>query len=105
MIFLNHGPSAYESNLQNIVTLSSAEAEFVVLSDVTCEVKYLRELSRGLCYEATLLYEDNRAEILVAHNECSASGRMHHVNVKYRFVAEAVQNQSSKVVRKRRKWK
>jgi hypothetical protein len=50
VIFLNHGPIAYKSRLQNIVTLSGAEAEFVALSDVTCEVKYLRELSRGLGY-------------------------------------------------------
>lgn len=67
VVFPNHGPISYKSKLQNIVTSSGAEAEFVALSDVTCEVKYLRELSRGLGYpqrEATLLYEDNRAAIL-----------------------------------------
>jgi hypothetical protein len=100
VIFLNHGPISYKSKLQNIVTLSSAEAEFVALSDVTCEVKYLRELSRGLGYpqrEATLVFEDNRAAILVAQNECSASGRMRHVDVKFRFVAEAVKNKEIRV--------
>jgi hypothetical protein len=100
VIFLNHGPISYKSKLQNIVTLSSAEAEFVALSDVTCEVKYLRELSRGLGYpqrEATLVFEDNRAAILVAQNECSASGRMRHVDVKFRFVVEAVKNKEIRV--------
>ncbi len=35
VIFLNHGPISYKSKLQNIVILSSAEAEFMTLSDVT----------------------------------------------------------------------
>ena len=51
VIFMNHGVISYKSKLQNIVTLASAESEFVTLSDVTCEVKYFRELSRrGLGY-------------------------------------------------------
>ena len=50
VVFMNHGVISYKSKLQNIVTLSNVESEFVVLSDVTCEVKYLRELSRGLGY-------------------------------------------------------
>jgi hypothetical protein len=97
---MNHGVVSYKSKLQNIVTLSSAESEFVALSDVTCEVKYLRELSRGLGYpqrDATLVFEDNRAAILVAQNECSASGRMRHVDVKFRFVMEAVKNKEIRV--------
>jgi hypothetical protein len=51
VIFMNHGVISYKSKLQHIVTLSSAESKFVALSDVTCEVKYFRELSRrGLGY-------------------------------------------------------
>ena len=100
VLFMNHGVVSYKSKLQNIVTLSSAESEFVALSDVTCEIKYLRELSRGLGYpqrEATLVFEDNRAAILVAQSECSASGRMRHVDVKFRFVMEAVKNKEIRV--------
>jgi hypothetical protein len=103
VIFMNHGVVSYKSKLQNIVTLSSAESEFVALSDVTCytcEVKYLRELSRGLGHphrDATLVFEDNRAVILVAQNECSTSGRMRHVDVKFRFVMETVKNKEIRV--------
>jgi hypothetical protein len=100
VVFMNHGVVSYKSKLQNIVTLSSAESEFVALSDVTCEVRYLRELCRGLGYpqrDATLVFEDNRAAILVAQNECSASGRMRHVDVKFRFVMEAVKNKEIRV--------
>ena len=77
------------------MTLSSAEAEYVALADFICEVKYLRELARGLGFgqtEPTLIYEDNRAAILTAEAECSAGGRLRHVDIKYRFTTEAIRN-------------
>ncbi len=78
-MFMNHVVVSYKSKLKNIVTLSSVESEVVTISDVTCEVKYLRELSRGLCYpqrDGTLVFEDNRTAILVTQNECITIGRM-----------------------------
>ncbi len=36
--FLNHGILSWKSKLQSIVTLSSAESEYVTLYDLTCEV-------------------------------------------------------------------
>jgi hypothetical protein len=60
----------------------------------------LRELARGLGFaqaEPTLIYEDNRAEIMVAEAECSAGGRLKHVDVKYRFATEAVRNREVRV--------
>ncbi len=84
--FNNHGLISWHSKLQSLVTLSSSEAEYVSLADMICEVKYLRELTRGLRFgqtESTLIYEDNRAAILTAEAECSAGGRLKHVDVKY----------------------
>ena len=98
--FNNHGLVSWRSKLQAIVTLSSAEAEYVALADMICEVKYLRELARGLGFtqtEPTLIYEDNRAAIMVAEAECSAGGRLKHVDVKFRFATEAVRNKEVRV--------
>jgi hypothetical protein len=98
--FNNHGLISWRSKLQSLVTLSSAEAEYVALADMICEVKYLRELARGLGFgqtEPTLIYEDNRAAILTAEAECSAGGRLKHVDVKYRFATEAVRNREVRV--------
>jgi hypothetical protein len=70
------------------------------LADMICEVKYLRELAHGLGFaqaEPTLIYEDNPAEIMVAEAECSAGGRLKHVDVKYRFATEAVRNREVRV--------
>ncbi len=47
--------------------------------------------------EPTLIYEDNRAAIMVAEAECSAGGRLKHVDVKFRFATEAVRNKEVRV--------
>ena len=48
--FLNHGliRSSWKCKLKSIVTLSSAESEYIALCDLTCEVRYLRQLAKGL---------------------------------------------------------
>ena len=75
------------------MVLSSAESEYVALSDLTCEVRYLRQLAKGLGFEQkepTLCFEDNKAAIMTAENECIASGRMKHVDVKFCRVQESI---------------
>jgi hypothetical protein len=66
------------------VTLSSEETEYVELSDMISEVKYLRELARGLGFgqtEPTLIYEDNRVVILTVETEYSTRGWFKDVDV------------------------
>ena len=93
--FVNSGAVSWKSGLQPIVTLSSCEAEYVALCTEVCEVKYLRQLLRELGHEQvkpTLIQEDNKAAILVAENETSSSGRCKHIDVKFRFVHEAIKD-------------
>ena len=50
----------------------------MALCSEVCEVKYLRSLMRELGLnqvESTLIWEDNKAAILIAENECSSAGR------------------------------
>ena len=91
--FINGGAVSWKSGLQPIVTLSSCEAEYVALCSEVCEVKYLRNLLEELGHrqeESTLIWEDNRAAILVAQQECSSAGRCKHIDLRFRFVAMAV---------------
>jgi hypothetical protein len=65
--FLNNGFVSWKSKLQSIVTLSSEEIEYVALCDLTCEVRYLRQLAKELGFEQkepTLCYEGHQAAIL-----------------------------------------
>lgn len=91
--FINHGAVSWKSGLQPIVTLSSCEAEYVALCAAVCEVKYIRSLMRDLGYaqrDASIIWEDNKAAILIAENECSSAGRSKHIDVKFKFVAQAI---------------
>ena len=93
--FVNHGAVSWKSGLQQIVTLSSCEAEYIALCSEVCEVMYLRNLMRELGFmqeESTLIWEDNRAAIALAENEVSSAGRSKHIDLRFRFVAEAVKD-------------
>jgi hypothetical protein len=72
----------------------------VALCSEVCEVKYLRSLMRELGLkqaESTLIWEDNKAAILIAENECSSAGRSKHIDVRYKFVAQAITEGSVRV--------
>ena len=95
--FVNNGTVSWKSGL---VTLSSCEAEYVALCSEVCEVKYLRLLMRQLGHQqvkSTLIWEDNKAAILIAENDCSSAGRSKHIDVRYKFVAQAVTEGSVRV--------
>ena len=58
-----------------------------------CQMKYLRALMRALGHkqqDSTLIWEDNKAAILIAENDCSSAGRSKHIDVRFKFVAQAV---------------
>ena len=91
MNFLNNGVISYKSKLQPSVTLSIAAAEDMGLADQAHEVIYLRKLLEEIGFPqigATVIWEDNKAAILAAEGETSSTGRMKHVDIKFRFIAE-----------------
>jgi hypothetical protein len=99
-VLFSRAVSWKSGGLQSIVTLSSCEAEYVALCSEVCEAKYLRSLMRELGHrqvESTLTWEDNKAAILIAENECSSAGRSKHIDVRYKFVAQAVTEGSVRV--------
>ncbi len=53
----------------------------------------MRQLATGLGFEQkepTLCFEDKKVAIMTAENECSAEGRMKHVDVIFRSVQESI---------------
>ena len=60
-------------------------------------MKHLRALLDDLGYpqdEATLIWGDNKAAIMIAKNESSSAGRCKHIDVRFSFDAEAIRNES-----------
>ena len=71
--FVNNGALSWKSGLQSIVTLSSCEAEYVMLRSAVCEVKYLRSLMRELGHkqaESTLNTYLGRQQSDNSHFSC-----------------------------------
>ncbi len=80
--------------LQKLVTLSTTEAEYVALAATVQEVLYLRAMLRELGFQqisATKIGEDNQATIKIARNP-EHHGRCKHMDLRFFFVQERVQN-------------
>ena len=90
VILFAGGVIDWKSSKQSMVTLSSAEAEYVALSTAVAKVCWLRNLLKEIGYKqetGTKIYEDNNACAIMAKGETN-SGRTKHIDVKYHFVRE-----------------
>jgi hypothetical protein len=56
----------------------------------------IRELGHKQA-QSTFIWEDTKASILNAENECSSAGRSKHIDVRYKFVVQAVTEGSVRV--------
>jgi len=82
------------------VTLSSSEAEFVALSEAAKEIKFIVQvlLSIGIEVEMPIIVRvDNVGAIFMAEN-VSTSSRTKHVDVRYHFVREFIEDGFIKIV-------
>ena len=92
VFLMSSGPISWYSKKQAIVTLSTAEAEYVALSTATQEIVWIRRLLSDLTAtqgQATVLMEDNQGAICIAKNPV-LHVRTKHIDVCYRYVREAV---------------
>ena len=94
LFLMVNGPVSWLSKKQPVVALSTAEAEYIALSSATQEAiwfrKLLGQLSEVTEYQPIILKEDNQGAITMAQNHVP-HGRTKHIDVKYHFVHEAIQ--------------
>ena len=93
VVLLNHAAVAWKTKRQRTVALSTAEAEYVALSEAAREILFLRGLLKDLGYpqSTTVVHEDNQPAIHLALNP-ETSSRTKHLNVALHHVRELVQN-------------
>jgi hypothetical protein len=96
-----HNGSFYtKSNKLRMVTLSSAESEYVALSEAVAVVFQIQQLLKDLGIavpKPAIIFEDNMSAIQIGTGKV-VSKRTKHVNVKYHFVKEASDLQHIKIV-------
>jgi len=99
-IFLLGVPISWRSKSQRSVTLSSSEAEFVVLSEAAKEVKFIVQIMQSIGIEVKLpviVRVDNVGAILMAEN-LTTSQCTKHVDIRYHFVREFVEDRFIRII-------
>mmetsp|Transcript_18521 Transcript_18521/g.37617 ORF Transcript_18521/g.37617 Transcript_18521/m.37617 type:complete len:1118 (-) Transcript_18521:723-4076(-) len=93
VIMINGAPVAWKSGRLPLVTLSSAESEYVELTLASQEIINLRDVLMllGIEQNATVIYEDNQAAIAICNNPCHRS-RTRHIRRRYHFIRQCVRD-------------
>ena len=87
---LNSGAITWSSKKQQIVTLSTTEAEFVAAASTSCQAIWLRRLLEMLDYQQhdpTVIHCDNISAIKLSKN-LVLHGKSKHIDVRYHFLRD-----------------
>ncbi|CAL2257556.1 unnamed protein product [Prunus armeniaca] len=90
------GAISWSSKKQQIVTLSTTEAKFIVVAAYDCQAIWLRrtlEELRGLQEGPTLVYCDNNSAIKLSKNPV-LHGRSKHIDVRYHFLRDLTKDET-----------
>ena len=89
LIMCGGGCVSWFSRTQKCVTLSTAEAEYVAITDVLKEVLFLRQVWRFMLPEMVMpcipVFEDNEGAIQIAKNPVTNSNSK-HIDVRHHFI-------------------
>ena len=83
---------SWRTKRQNVVALSTCEAEYISVTHALQEGLFLRQLLNDLlsCSKSIVLHVDNRGTIDLAHNPVH-NQRTKHVDIRYHFIRQCVQ--------------
>lgn len=101
VIMVSGAPVAWRSTLQKVIAHSTAEAEYIAMSDAVREAVYIQHLLQAMGYSANIeqpitVYEDNQVAKRMA--EEIATKRSKHIDIKYHHVRELAANGIIKIV-------
>lgn len=87
---------SYKSKKQNVVALSSCEAEYVAITVAVQEAKFLKQLYSDMTcsiLQCVTVFVDNQGAISLGNNPVHHQ-RSKHIDVKYHFIRLEIQNKS-----------
>lgn len=96
ILTLGNGCISWWSRVQSTVALSSAESEFLAVSEVVRDIKYIRSLLEELLIKQsgpTDIMEDNEACITMI-NDGIISRKTRHIAIKERFAIQAARDEN-----------
>ena len=84
---------SWKCQKQKTVALSSAEAEYMAISEATKELVHLRNVFVELnLFSKILLYNDNRSAHLLAENNVFHA-RSKHIDIRYHFIRDVLKKE------------
>ena len=91
VILVNGTPVAWKSSLQPVIAHSTAESEYIAMSDAAREAIYIRRLLEAMHsnIDTIKVYEDNQVAKRMA--EEIATKRSKHIDVRYHHIRELVE--------------
>jgi hypothetical protein len=94
VIYFCGAPVAWKSKAGKSVTLSSTEAEYFALSEVTREIMFIKQVleSMGINLTLPILVKVDNVGAIYLSNNFSLSQRTKHIDVRRHYVREYVQD-------------
>jgi len=92
VFMMGSGVISWASKKQQVVTLSTTEAEFVAAATSACQAIWLRRILEELQFyqhEPTVIHCDNSSTIKLSRNPV-LHGRSKHIDVRYHFLRNLV---------------
>jgi hypothetical protein len=85
------GLISWTSRAQKTIALSSTEAEYMALSDCSCQVVWMHTLLGELSckLKAILICRDNQGSIFIASNPVTEK-RLKHIDIRYHYIHEVI---------------
>lgn len=102
VVMLANGPISWETKKQKSVALSTMEAEYMGLTEISKEMIYLKRLLGHMklsnCVDVTpTVYCDNQSAIQLSKN-CVYHGRSKHIDLRFHFIRDAINNNDVKII-------
>ena len=100
VLYVRGVPLSWRSKSQRTVTLSSSEAEWIAASEAVKEVMFVYQLIKGVGIKVSLpivVRVDNVGAIFMSKN-ITTTGRTKHVDVRFKYVNEYVEEGIVKIV-------
>jgi len=93
-------PISFKSKQQRSVALSSSEAEYVALSEAAKEIKFVYQIliSMGLKVKTPIVVRVVNVGATFMSEKMSTGKRTRHVDIRYKFVREFVEDKFLKIV-------
>jgi len=90
--------TSWSSQTQQIVCLSSTEAEYVAMTSCTQEAIFQQQLLQelNLNTDPMVIYEDNQGAIFLSENE-QVSKITKHIDIRYHFIRDLVRDNKLKI--------